>query len=373
MFLGAYRGARVLVTGHTGFKGAWLSLWLHQLGAEVCGLSLSPEPGGLYDRGGLASLHRSQTGDIRDFATVERVVHEFQPEVVLHLAAQALVRESYKDPVGTMASNVMGVAHVCEALRKLSKPCALVVVTSDKCYENCGWVHGYREIDPMGGSDPYSASKGAAELVTSSWRRSYFSPDRLAEHGKAVASARAGNVIGPGDWAKDRIVPDTVGALAKREPVVVRNPAAVRPWQHVLEPLSGYLWLGAQLRSASAARFATGWNFGPLPESFRTVRELVEGLIGEWGSGEWKLTGEVNAPHEAHVLRLSIDKAAAELRWSPTWGFAETIRRTARGYRALAEAERNPGRVRDLLAAEINEYVHSASLLGAPWSRAQTT
>jgi CDP-glucose 4,6-dehydratase len=268
-----------------------------------------------------------------------------------------------------MATNAMGTAHVCDALRRLDKPCALVVVTSDKCYANSEWVFGYRENDPMGGSDPYSASKGVAELIVASWRKSFFPLEKFDRHRKPIATVRAGNVIGAGDWAADRIVPDAIRALKSNKPILVRNPNAVRPWQHVLEPLSGYLALSARLLSRDAARYAEGWNFGPLPSSTRTVRELVETLIPAWGSGSWTNANEANAPAESNLLRLSIDKAEAQLGWCPVWSFPVTIKRTAEGYLRHVKAGEDIAAIRTALSDEIDQYVRDARLTHAFWSK----
>jgi len=333
----AYAGRSVLVTGHTGFKGPWLAHWLRELGAEVTGFALAPETSpSLFDVTGAGAALRDLRGDVRDAAAVREAVREARPDVVFHLAAQALVRRSYAEPVETLATNVMGTAHVLEAVRAEGRPCAVVVVTSDKCYENREWVYGYREDEPMGGHDVYSMSKGAAELTVSSWRRSFFPPAKLSAHGVALGSARAGNVVGGGDWSDARIVPDCARALSQREPVVVRNPLSVRPWQHVLEPLGGYLLLGARLSGHGTDRpqdFCEGWNFGPAVDSTRTVREVVEAMITAWGEGSWVDRRDPHAPHEAGLLRLSIEKAHARLGWSPRWGFEETFVRTAQWYR----------------------------------------
>jgi CDP-glucose 4,6-dehydratase len=369
MFLNSYSGTRVLLTGDTGFKGAWLACWLRKLGAEVQGLALPPaDDSTLFVRARLGELIKHTDGDIRDSATIEKAIEAVQPQIIFHLAAQALVLESYRDPLGTMMTNVIGTAHLCDALRRYASPCAVVIVTSDKCYENHEWVYGYRENDAMGGGDPYSASKGAAELITASWRRSFFPIEKLSEHQKPIASARAGNVIGAGDWAKDRIVPDAIRALSASEPVLVRNPGAVRPWQHVLEPLSGYLWLGAKLLGANAAEFADGWNFGPLPANTRTVKELVEGLIKAWGSGSWEHAGALNPPPEAHLLRLVIDKAFAQLNWSPVWNFAETVERTAEGYRLINQHWDDADAVREVVENQIAGYEQAAQAMSLAWA-----
>ncbi len=352
----AYAGRRVLVTGHTGFKGAWLARWLLDLGADVTGYALAPDTSpSLYDLLGLGAHTRSHLADIRDLATLQRVVSETAPDVVLHLAAQPLVRRSYAEPLRTLETNVMGTANVLEAVRATAKPCAVVVVTSDKCYENREHVFGYREDEAMGGHDPYSMSKGATELVVASWRRSFFDPARLAKHGVAVASARAGNVVGGGDWAEDRIVPDCVRALSRGEPIAVRNPRSVRPWQHVLEPLGGYLLLGAKLLGPDAAHHCECWNFGPALDSTRTVRDVADALVGAWGSGRWEDHSDPAAVHEAKLLRLAIDKAYSRLGWAPRWDFARTFDETAAWYRAWSEGA-SPDALAKLCSAQIAAY-----------------
>lgn len=370
LFANSYSGVRVLLTGDTGFKGAWLALWLKRLGAEVHGLALPAERDSIYERAGLNNLVRHTDGDIRDLTVVETTMEDVRPNIIFHMAAQALVRESYADPLGTMMTNVIGTAHICDALRRYDAPCAAVIVTSDKCYENHEWVYGYRENDAMGGGDPYSASKGSAEIVTSSWRHSFFPVEKLSQHGKAVASARAGNVIGPGDWAKDRIVPDAIRALLSGEPIMVRNPNSVRPWQHVLEPLSGYLWLGAKLLGQSAADFAGGWNFGPFPANTRRVNDLVESLIQAWGGGSWKHAEENNSPPEANILRLVIDKAFAQLNWCPVWNFDDTVRRTAEGYKLISQNQDDAGTVRNIIENQIAAYEEGARSMGVAWASA---
>lgn len=334
---GAFAGRRVLVTGHTGFKGGWLCLWLAELGAEVWGYSLAPPTApNLFTAAGLADVlgsGRHGEGDVRDLPRFEAFWRQAAPEVVFHLAAQPLVRESYRDPVTTVSTNVLGTTHALEIARR-HPPRAMVVITSDKCYENREWVWPYREDDTLGGHDIYSASKAAAELIADSFRRSFFQDPFLP-----VATARAGNVIGGGDWAANRIVPDAVRSLAAGEPVRVRNPRAVRPWQHVLEPLSGYLLLGARLLTAPAPALCGAWNFGPDPRQSGTVAELVDTLIGAWGEGSWEADGGPPGGHEAGLLRLAIDKAAAGLGWSPRWGFREAIHHTAAWYRAFYAGE----------------------------------
>lgn len=317
-----WKGKKVLVTGHTGFKGSWLCLWLQSLGAEVTGYALAP-PGNpsLFEETrvaqGMVSLH----GDIRDPEQMNRAMTRFQPEIVIHMAAQSLVRHSYLNPVETYATNVMGTVNVLEAVRQTASVRAAVIVTSDKCYENREWVWGYRENEAMGGYDPYSNSKGCAELVTSAYRQSFF-----RDGSAAVASARAGNVIGGGDWAADRLVPDMVRAIADRRPVSIRNPRAIRPWQHVLEPLSGYLLLAQKLYEDGTA-YAEGWNFGPREDDARPVQWIAEQFTGLWGEGaSWVLDGAEH-PHEAHYLKLDCSKARMRLDWQPKWSLETSLRK----------------------------------------------
>jgi CDP-glucose 4,6-dehydratase len=328
-----YTGKRVFLTGHTGFKGAWLAEWLLSLGAEVYGYSLDPQPHELlFDQLGLSSRLASDTrSDLSNLPALSAAIKSANPDIVFHLAAQPLVRLSYDIPVATFATNVMGTVHLLEAVRtQIHHPCAVVCITTDKCYQNREWLHPYREEDAMGGHDPYSASKGAAELVISSYRSSYFhgaSPIRLA-------SARAGNVIGGGDWALDRIVPDCIRAVRKGDAIPVRNKIATRPWQHVLEPLSGYLSLAAALFAADksdAVILASPFNFGPTLTSNRTVAELVTELL-KHTDGAWIDATDPNALHEASKLNLAIDKAYHLLQWQPVWDFSETITQTAAWY-----------------------------------------
>ncbi len=358
----AYAGKRVLLTGHTGFKGGWLALWLADLGADVTGYALAPDPmPSLFHAASVERVCRSVIADVRDLARLRAALADARPDYVFHLAAQPLVRLSYELPVETIQTNVLGTAHVLDAIRQVGRPCAVVVVTSDKCYENREWIYGYREDEPMGGHDVYSMSKGAAELVAASFRRSFFHPAKLAEHGIGVASARAGNVVGGGDWAKDRIVPDAVSALAVKRPIPIRNPNAVRPWQHVLEPLGGYLLLGARLAGVGTDRpdlFCEGWNFGPRPDDARSVREVVEALIRAWGNGSWDDRHDPGALHEAGLLRLSIDKAQSRLGWTPRWRFEKTFRRTVEWYRAF-HAGASPAELAALCRAQMKEYLES--------------
>lgn len=363
MFSNCYQGRRVLVTGHTGFKGSWLCEWLLSLGAEVSGFALEPPTApALFDQLGLASRMQDLRGDVRDLAALRRVISEVQPEIIIHMAAQPLVRLSYEIPVETFATNAMGTVNVLEAVRGENLSCAVVVVTTDKCYENREWVHSYREEDAMGGYDPYSASKGCAELVVNAFRRSYFS----AQSPVALGSARAGNVIGGGDWALDRIVPDCMRSLSRGEVIPVRNPHATRPWQHVLEPLSGYLLLGARLwenltpfekmrDSAERACFEGGFNFGPALGSNRPVGQLVEEILKHW-PGRWENQWRGDAPHEASLLNLATDKAHHFLHWKPVWDFAETIERTVSWYRHEKE---NPSAVAAVTRQQIADYAQA--------------
>jgi len=345
-----WRGKRVFLTGHTGFKGGWLSLWLQALGAEVHGFALAPdtEPN-LFTVANVANGMASSTfGDIRDTAVLAQALRACDPEVVIHMAAQPLVRASYDDPVGTYATNVMGTVHLLEAVRGAGGVRAVVNITTDKCYENREWLWGYREDEPMGGHDPYSSSKGCAELVTSAYRRSFLHSDT------ALASARAGNVIGGGDWAADRLVPDLLKAFEHNEPVVIRNPHATRPWQHVLEPLSGYLQLAERLWNDGQA-VAEGWNFGPADDDAQPVGWIVERMAALWGDGRsWRLDASPQ-PHEAQMLKLDCSKARQRLGWTPRWRLADTLARIVHWHQAwLAGAD-----MRAHCLQEIAEYGES--------------
>ncbi len=339
MDLSFWKSRRVFLTGHTGFKGSWLALWLHALGAEVCGYSLAPptEPN-LYSLLDLEGKIRSIQADIRDLEVLEAAMTAWKPEVVLHMAAQPLVRVSYQEPVETYAVNVLGTVNLLDAVRRAHNVRSVVVVTSDKCYENREWQQAYQEHEAMGGHDPYSSSKGCAELVTAAYRRSFFHPDSWPGHQVGIASARAGNVIGGGDWAPDRLVPDLVRAWAAGEAVLIRNPEAVRPWQHVLEPLSGYLLLAERLY-ADGPQFAQSWNFGPADGDAHPVRYVVERMAGHWnenGGGRAPVRWEYDKAehvHEAHLLRLNSAKAVKRLGWSPRWGLDETLAHTVEWYK----------------------------------------
>ena len=336
-----WNGKRVFLTGHTGFKGGWLSLWLASMGAKVTGYALAPntEPNFFKVAQVEKDLEQSFIADIRNLEVLKEAMKKAMPEIVIHMAAQPLVRYSYVNPVETYATNVMGTVHVLEAVRSMACVRAVVVVTTDKCYENKEWAWGYRENEPMGGHDPYSNSKGCAELVTSAYRESYFSPQKYNSHHVSIASARAGNVIGGGDWSQDRLIPDAIKAFEEGESLMIRNPLATRPWQHVLEPLSGYLVL-AQALYKNGAKFDGGWNFGPHDEDARPVQEVINLLIAEWGSGaNWKQDGG-EQPHEAHSLKLDCSKARHYLAWVPKWGLEKAIKNIAlwqRAYQAQSD------------------------------------
>ncbi|MCW3053159.1 MAG: rfbG [Chthonomonadales bacterium] len=331
-----WRGKRVLITGHTGFKGSWLALWLQQCGAEVAGYALPPPPPtaspSLFTTAGVPDGMHTVFGDIRDEARLTALMTEFRPEISLHLAAQALVRESYANPVETYSVNVMGTVHFLEAVRRTSDVKVALVVTSDKCYENREWAWGYRENEPMGGHDPYSSSKGCAELVTAAYRASYFGQEEAMP---VVATARAGNVIGGGDWAKDRLIPDIVRALQQNLPVLIRSPYAIRPWQHVLEPLNGYLTLAEHCWENGTA-CAEGWNFGPNDSDARSVQWIVERMTQLWGEdARWERDSNPH-PHEAHYLKLDASKAKMRLGWQPSLDLATTLDWVVEWYREHA-------------------------------------
>lgn len=351
-----FAGRSVFLTGHTGFKGSWLALWLHRLGARVTGYALPAptDPSNFVASAVGDVLADHHLADIRDAESMVRAIAKAQPDVIFHLAAKALVQESYQQPRETFDVNIMGTVALLDAVRIVGRPCTVVVITSDKCYENREHVWGYREADPMGGYDPYSASKGAVEIVTAAYRRSFFSPSRLAQHGVKIATARAGNVIGGGDWAKDRIIPDAVRHLQKGEAVPVRNPTAIRPWQHVLEPLSGYLALASRMMSSDDPRWCDAWNFGPLSGDDTPVGKLVDSFVAAWGGGEWKDMSDSSQPHEAQVLRLGIDKALYQLGWHPRWSVAEAVRHTAAWYRRFYRDR--PANMRDACLADIAAY-----------------
>jgi CDP-glucose 4,6-dehydratase len=348
-----WQGRRVLITGHTGFKGSWLSLWLEQLGASVCGIALHPptEPS-MFKEAGVQQGMRSEIADIRDIERVKSILREHRPHVVFHLAAQPLVRKSYEDPVGTYSTNVLGTVNLLESVRGCNSVRAIVVITTDKCYENKEWVWPYRETDRLGGYDPYSNSKACTELVVSAYRNSFFPPEHYDRHGLAIASARAGNVIGGGDWAEDRLVPDIFRAFAGKEVLKIRNPNAVRPWQHVLEPLSGYLTL-AQRLSEAGVEFGEAWNFGPEYSDSKPVDWVVEELAADWGEdAHWQVDSQIH-PHEAQVLKLDCSKALRALDWRPALSLKQSLRLTADWYRRWNAGEN----ARDISNEQIEQYV----------------
>jgi CDP-glucose 4,6-dehydratase len=334
-FTDSFKGRSVFVTGHSGFKGSWLSLWLHKMGAKVTGYSLGPptEPNNFVASGVKDVLKSHYEADVRNASELHRALKSNEPDVVFHLAAQSLVRESYLSPRETFDVNVMGTACLLDGVRMLKRPCVVIVVTSDKCYENQEQTRGYREEDPIGGYDPYSASKGATEILVAAYRCSFFDPQFISKHGVKLATVRAGNVFGGGDWAKDRIVTDIVKALSTNAPIPLRHPNSVRPWQHVLEPLSGYLTLASKMLRYDDPKWCSAWNFGPLEEEMVSVKQLVEKFCRAWGSGSWIDCSDTNGFHETGVLRLCIDKATKELGWRPRWRMEQAVDRTARWYR----------------------------------------
>jgi CDP-glucose 4,6-dehydratase len=357
-----WHGRRVFLTGHTGFKGSWLALRLHGLGARVTGYALSPptEPN-LHDLCRLGEFVTGHIADIRDAERLGRAMAGANPEFVFHLAAQPLVRESYRRPAETFEVNVIGTVNLLEAVRSCRNVRSVVVITSDKCYENREWVWGYRENDRLGGQDPYSASKGCAELATAAYAASFFNPASHAQHGVAVATARAGNIIGGGDWARDRLVPDFFRAVFAGEQLVLRSPAATRPWQHVLDPLEGYLLLARRLAEQGPA-FAGAWNFGPLESDVRTVEEVVQRLCSTWGDGISYGIDSGPHPHEARALTLDCAKARELLGWRPTWGFAEALAQTVAWTRAWREGHD----LREVCQAQIEQHAADASRPGQP-------
>jgi len=358
-----FRGARVLVTGHTGFKGSWLTAWLKSLGAEVTGISLDPITiPSHFNAANLANGMNDLRLDIRDLRSVESVILKAQPDFVFHLAAQPLVRQSYDDPIGTWETNVMGTINVLEGLRKLDRACVAIMITSDKCYDNVEWVWGYRETDFLGGPDPYSASKGAAELAIRSYFKSYFPPSSKVR----IASARAGNVIGGGDWAADRIVPDCVKAWSADQIVDLRNPLSTRPWQHVLEPLSGYLNLAIELTQQQTLH-GEPFNFGPNAQQNYSVLELVQCMETYWDQVRWRDISENNqGPYESGLLKLNCDKALHFLRWHSVMGFEDTVRMTSQWYRSYYE---KPSSIENITIQQISAYCELASCKGLAWAR----
>jgi CDP-glucose 4,6-dehydratase len=353
IFQNFYRGKRVLITGHTGFKGSWLAIWLHELGAEVIGFALEP----FSDRDNFVlsgigkKIKADLRGDIRDGQSLKDVFQKYQPEIVFHLAAQSLVRLSYDIPVETYEVNVMGSIHVMEAIRVTDSVKVAVMITTDKCYENREQLWGYRENEAMGGYDPYSSSKGAAEIAIASWRRSFFNPDNYSKHGKSIASVRAGNVIGGGDWALDRIIPDCIKALEADASIDIRSPKAIRPWQHVLEPLSGYMQLAQKIWN-EPTKYCEGWNFGPHAESIATVWDVASKVVAKYGSGELRDLSNPNDLHEAKLLMLDISKAKFQLGWEPRLNIHQTVELTVDWYTRYKTEE-----VSKICLDHINKFV----------------
>ena len=353
MFYNIYKNKTVLVTGHTGFKGSWLCIWLKELGANIVGYAL--EPYTKKDNFVVSGLHKKikhNLGDIRDFSKLTAIFEKYQPEIVFHLAAQPIVRQSYINPQETYDININGTINVLECCRRSDSVKVIINVTSDKCYENKEWMWGYRETDPMGGYDPYSASKGCSELITASYRRSFFNPDKFNTHKKSLASVRAGNVIGGGDWQKDRIIPDCIKALLRKKSIEVRNPYAKRPWQHVLEPLSGYLLLASRM-CQEPEKYCDAYNFGPNFKSVINVGELADLVISQWGSGDWIDASDGSCLHEAHLLYLETCKAQSQLGWFPYWDIETTIAQTVKWYKEFDT--RNPY---EICKEQILAYCH---------------
>ncbi len=352
-----WKNRKVLVTGHTGFKGSWLSLWLQKMEADVTGLALAPptQPS-LFELAQVEKNMSSIIGDIRNLESVRTLFEKLQPEIVIHMAAQSLVRHSYQNPVETYDTNVMGTLNILEGIRSVDSVRAVVMITTDKCYENKEWIWPYRENDPMGGYDPYSSSKGCAELLIASYRQSYFPTEKYKEHKTAIASARAGNVIGGGDWAEDRLIPDIISTLQQNKIPHIRNPAAIRPWQHVLEPLSGYMKLAEKLHQ-NGSEYSSAWNFGPNPDDTRPVQWIVEKMIQQWG-GEvrWDKDDGIH-PHEANHLKLDCSKAHTQLHWQPRW----TLNKALEKIIAWHKAEISGMDLKQLCLEQIDEYTHTTN------------
>ncbi|MDH5929320.1 CDP-glucose 4,6-dehydratase [Vibrio splendidus] len=348
-----WQGKKVFITGHTGFKGGWLSLWLQEMGAIVKGYSLpAPTTPNLFEEAQVWSGMSTEEGDVRDFTHLRQVIHDFKPEIVFHMAAQPLVRLSYDEPIETYSTNVMGTVYLLEAVKQVGGIKAVVNITSDKCYENREWVWGYREDEAMGGYDPYSNSKGCAELVASSYRKSFFNKDKYAEHGCALASVRAGNVIGGGDWADDRLIPDMLKAFSNNKAVEIRSPHAIRPWQHVLEPLSGYITIAEHLYE-HGCDFAEGWNFGPKDEDAKPVEWIVNTLTSVWGDDASWFLSEGEHPHEAHYLKLDCSKAKMRLNWQPVWDLEHTLTKIVNWQKAWLDKQD----MQQYTINEIKEYM----------------
>jgi len=350
-----WQGKKVLITGHTGFKGSWLCLWLQHLGADVAGYALAPptDPS-LFELADVGRNMVSVIGDIRDEKLLRKVVLEAAPEIVIHMAAQPLVRESYKNPVETYSTNVMGTVNLFEAVRRSKGVKAILNITTDKCYENREWLWGYRENEPMGGYDPYSASKSCSELITASYRNSFFSPAKHKEHSTRIASARVGNVIGGGDWAKERLIPDCVSSLLNGKKIVIRSPFSVRPWQHVLEPLNGYLMLAEKLYG-NGFEYAQGWNFGPDDSDAKTVEWIVKRMCAKWGHNAGYDIDNADHPHEAHYLKLDCSKAKLELGWRPKWNLDYALDKVIEWTKAYRSNEN----LKEICLQQIREYYAS--------------
>ncbi|MBT8763354.1 CDP-glucose 4,6-dehydratase [Desulfohalobiaceae bacterium Ax17] len=351
-----YKGRRVFITGHTGFKGSWLCLWLHKLGAEVVGYALDPptDPS-LFELCGVDKLVHSIISDVRDLKALKLAISEARPEIVIHMAAQPLVRDSYANPVETYEINVMGTVNLLEAVRTCPEIRAVVNITTDKCYENREWNWGYRENEPLGGYDPYSSSKACSELVTSAYRDSFFNLEKFAVHGVALASARAGNVIGGGDWGKDRLLPDCFRSLLSGRKILIRNPEAIRPWQHVLEPLSGYLLLAKRLYEKGPL-YVGAWNYGPFDDDAKQVEWLVQRICDKWGDSAGYEVTHGNHSHEAHYLKLDCSKAKAVLDWHPCWRLETAIDKVMEWYKAYGAGENIEG-LRNICFQQIEEYL----------------
>lgn len=350
-----WKGKKVLITGHTGFKGSWLSLWLQNLGAKVVGISLDPPTcPSLYEQAELANGMISLREDIRNLDKIKSIFIGHQPEIVFHLAAQPLVRYSYHEPVETYATNVMGTLHILEAIRECKSVRAAVMITTDKCYDNKEWEWGYRENEPMGGHDPYSSSKGCAELLIASYRDSYFPTQEYSTHKTAIATARAGNVIGGGDWAEDRLIPDIIRAFQKNEIVQIRNPNSIRPWQHVLEPLAGYIELAERLY-IDGAQWAEAWNFGPKEEDAKPVEWIVREMIQSWDEDTKWSVDDGEHPHEANYLKLDCSKAHTKLKWQPRWDLSQALEKIVRWHKKVANGEG----AKALCQNQITEYMNS--------------
>jgi CDP-glucose 4,6-dehydratase len=347
-----WKGKKVFLTGHTGFKGSWLSLWLQSMGANLTGYALkAPTNPSLFEVAKVADGMRSIEADIRDIEAIRVAMHEASPDIVFHMAAQPLVRYSYQNPVETYATNVMGTVHLLEAVRNTPSVKAVVNITTDKCYENQEWVWGYRENEPMGGYDPYSNSKGCAELVSSAYRSSYFNPSTYEQHGVALATVRAGNVIGGGDWAEDRLIPDMVRAFQQNKTANIRNPLAIRPWQHVMEPLRGYMMLAENLY-LEGTKYAEAWNFGPNDEDAKPVQWIANKLTEHWGSGaSWKLDSELH-PHEASYLKLDISKVRNRINWHPVINLDKSLELIVDWYKQYI----NNNDLKEFTLEQINAY-----------------